>query len=98
MHEKIEMKTNTRAVAVTAGWPMALALLVMGGMVLLLFPLREGWPMLLLLAGVMGLTFLWCLKLYLGTYIFLPPMEIKGARIIARLGGRIGRASCRERV
>lgn len=86
MHEKIEMKTNTRAVAVTAGWPMALALLVMGGMVLLLFPLREGWPMLLLLAGVMGLTFLWCLKLYLGTYIFLPPTEIKGARIIARLG------------
>ena len=48
MHEKIEMKTNTRAVAVTAGWPMALALLVMGGMVLFLFPLREGWPMLLL--------------------------------------------------
>jgi hypothetical protein len=86
MHEKIEMKTNTRAVAVTAGWPMALALLVMGGMVLLLFPLREGWPMLLLLATVMGLTFLWCLKLYLGTYIFLPPTEIKGARIIARLG------------
>ena len=86
MHEKIEMKTNTRAVAVTAGWPMALALLVMGGMVLLLFPLREGWPMLLLLAAVMGLTFLWCLKLYLGTYIFLPPTEIKGARIIARLG------------
>lgn len=86
MHEKIEMKTNTRAVAVTAGWPMALALLVMGGMVLLLFPLREGWPMLLLLAGVIGLTFLWCLKLYLGTYIFLPPTEIKGARIIARLG------------
>ena len=65
---------------------MALALLVMGGMVLLLFPLREGWPMLLLLAAVMGLTFLWCLKLYLGTYIFLPPTEIKGARIIARLG------------
>ena len=86
MHEKIEMKTNTRAVAVTAGWPMALALLVMGGMVLFLFPLREGWPMLLLLAAVMGLTFLWCLKLYLGTYIFLPPTEIKGARIIARLG------------
>ena len=86
MHEKIEMKTNTRAVAVTAGWPMALALLVLGGMVLLLFPLREGWPMLLLLAGVIGLTFLWCLKLYLGTYIFLPPTEIKGARIIARLG------------
>ena len=42
MHEKIEMKTNTRAVAVTAGWPMALALLVMGGMVLLLFPLLFG--------------------------------------------------------
>ena len=90
MHEKIEMKTNTRAVAVTAGWPMALALLVMGGMVLLLFPLREGWPMLLLLAAVMGLTFLWCLKLYLGTYIFLPPTEIKGARIIARLGRHNG--------
>ena len=86
MREKIEMKTDTRAVAVTAGWPMALAFLVMGGMVLLLWPLSAGWPLLVLLAVLLGLTFLWCLKLYLGAYIFLPPTEIKGARIIARLG------------
>ena len=86
MHEKMELKTNTLAVAVTAGWPMALTFLVLGGMVMLLWPLSEGWPMLLILAVVLTLTFLWCLKMYLGTYIFLPPTEYKGARIIARLG------------
>ena len=86
MRERIEMKTSTLAVAVTAGWPMALAFLVLGGMVLLVLPLSAGWPMLLILAAVIGLTFLWCVKMYLGTYIFLPPTDIKGARIIARLG------------
>lgn len=86
MHEKIEMKTHTLAVALTAGWPMALALLVLVGIVLFIAPVSVSWPMLALLTAVIGLTFLWCLRLYLGTYIFLPPTEYKGARIIARLG------------
>ena len=86
MHEKIEMKTHTLAVALTAGWPMALALLVLGSIVLFIAPVSVSWPMLALLTAVIGLTFLWCLRMYLGTYIFLPPTEYKGARIIARLG------------
>lgn len=86
MREKIEMKTHTLAVAVTAGWPMALALLVLGGLVLMVTPLSQGWVMLLILAALIGLTFLWCLRMYLGTYIFLPATEYAGAKIIARLG------------
>ncbi len=86
MHEKLEMKTHTLAVALTAGWPMALALLVLGGIVLFIAPMTVSWPMLLILTAMIGLTFLWCLRMYLGTYIFLPPTEFKGARIIARLG------------
>lgn len=86
MHEKMEMKTHTLGVVVSAGWPMALAFLVLGGMVLLLMPLPAGWPFIALLAGLIGLTFLWCLRMYLGTYLFLPPTEFKGARIIACLG------------
>lgn len=86
MREKIEMKTHTLGVALSAGWPMALALLLLSGMVLVLFPLSRGWPIIAMLAFVVALTFLWCLKMYLGTYLFLPATEYKGARIIARLG------------
>ena len=86
MHERIEMKTNTKAVLITAGWPMALALVVLSILVLLAMPLSQGWVMIAILAALIGLTFMWCVKMYLGTYLFLPPTEIKGARIIARLG------------
>lgn len=86
MHEKIEMKTHTLGVALTAGWPMALALAVLALVVLLIAPASLAWRMLLVLAVLIGLTFLWCLRMYLGTYIFLPATEFKGARIIARLG------------
>ncbi len=86
MREKIEMKTHTLAVALTAGWPMALALVVLTLIVLLVAPVSVSWPVLALLVAVIGLTFLWCMRMYLGTYIFLPPTEFKGARIIARLG------------
>lgn len=86
MHDKIEMKTHTLGVALTAGWPMALTLVVLAVIVLFIAPVTVSWPMLLLLAGVIGLTFLWCMRMYLGSYIFLPPTEYKGARIIARLG------------
>ena len=86
MHDRIEMKTHTLGVVLTAGWPMALAFLVLSGIVLLILPLSEAWGMLAILAALIGLTFLWCLRMYLGTYLFLPPTEIKGARVIARLG------------
>lgn len=86
MREKMEMKTHTLAVAVTAGWPMALTLLLMCAMVLAIFPKEQAWLVGGLLTGFVALTYLWCMKMYLGAYVFLPPTEYKGARIIARLG------------
>lgn len=86
MREKLEMKTHTLGVALTAGWPMALALAVVTVSVLLVLPFRMVGQMIATLTGVVALTFLWCLRLYLGTYLFLPATEYKGARIIARLG------------
>lgn len=86
MREKMEMKTHTLGVALSAGWPMALALAILSGMVLMIYPLSMCWQVLLGLAGVVALTFVWCLRMYLGTYLFLPATEFKGARIIARLG------------
>ena len=86
MREKLEMKTHTLAVALTAGWPMALALAVGAGSLLALMPFAAVWKMIAALAAVVLLTFLWCMRLYLGTYLFLPATEYKGARIIARLG------------
>lgn len=86
MREKLKMKTHTLAVALTAGWPMALALAVVAGSLLALMPFAAVWKMIAALAAVVLLTFLWCMRLYLGTYLFLPATEYKGARIIARLG------------
>lgn len=86
MREKLEMKTHTLGVALTAGWPMALALAVVTVSVLAVLPFRMVWQLLAVLAAVVALTFLWCLRLYLGKYLFLPATEYKGARIIARLG------------
>lgn len=86
MREKIEMKTHTLGVALSAAWPMALASAMLIAMVLLIFPISRGWPIIALIVGVVGLTFLWCFRMYLGTYLFIPATEFKGARIIARLG------------
>ena len=86
MHERIEMKTHALGVAVSAGWPMLAALAVFSAMVLAIFPFSVCWPIIAMLAGAVALTFLWCLRLYLGAYLFLPATEYKGARIIARLG------------
>lgn len=86
MREKMEMKTHVLGVALSAGWPMALALLVVVVSVLLVLPFSLVWQLLAVLTAVVALTFLWCMKLYLGTYLFLPATEYKGARIIARLG------------
>lgn len=86
MRERMEMKTHTLGVAVSAGWPMLTALAFISGMVLLILPIRVSWPVIALLAGIVLLTFLWCFRMYLGTYLFLPATEYKGARIVARLG------------
>ena len=86
MREKMEMKTHTLGVALSAGWPMLLALVLIGAMVLLILPFRMAWPMLAVMTGLVLLTFVWCFRMYLGTYLFLPATEFKGARIIARLG------------
>ena len=86
MREKMEMKTKTLGVALSAGWPMALGFVFVSGVALLILPLRLCWPILGVLAAMVALTFLLCLRMYLGTYLFLPATDIKGARIIARLG------------
>lgn len=86
MRERMEMKTHTLGVAVSAAWPMVLAVLILSGMMLLILPFSVCWPMLAILVGLVALAFIWCFRMYLGTYLFLPATEIKGARIIARLG------------
>ena len=86
MHEKMEMKTHKLGVALSAAWPMVLALVLICGTMLLLLPLSMGWPLILTMIVLVGLTFLWCFRMYLGTYLFLPATSIKGSRIIARLG------------
>lgn len=86
MRERMEMKTHTLGVALSTAWPMVLAVVILSGMMLFLLPLSVCWPMLAILVGLVALTFLWCFRMYLGTYLFLPATEFKGARIIARLG------------
>ena len=86
MRERMEMKTHTLGVALSAGWPMALAVLLLGGMMFVILPLRMALEMLAILLVLVLLAFVWCLRMYLGTYLFLPATQIKGARIIARLG------------
>lgn len=86
MREKMEMKTHTLAVALTSGWPMLLTMVLCAAAVWSVLPFPMGWQLVALLVGVLALLFLWCMRLYLGTYLFLPATDIKGARIIARLG------------
>ncbi len=86
MRERMEMKTHTLAVALTAGWPLALALAVVTASLLALLPFAMVWKLLAVLAAIVLLTFLWCMRLYTGTYLFLPATEYKGARILAHLG------------
>ncbi len=86
MHEKMEMKTHTLGVALSTGWPMLLALAIMTAAIALVLPIRLGWVLIAIMAGVILLSFLLCFRMYLGVYLFLPPTEYKGARIIARLG------------
>ena len=86
MRERMEMKTHTLGVALSAGWPMLLGFIFVAGISLLALPWRLCGPIIAIMAAVVLLTFLVCLRMYLGVYIFLPATEYKGARIIARLG------------
>ena len=86
MRERMEMKTHALAVALTAGWPLALALAVASAALLALLPFAMVWKLLAVLAACVLLTFLWCMRLYTGAYLFLPATEYKGARILAHLG------------
>ncbi len=86
MHERMEMKTDTLGVAMSAAWPMLLAVALLSLIMLAMLPLSVCWPILATMIGLVLLAFLWCMRLYSGTYIFLPATQIKGARIIARLG------------
>lgn len=86
MREKMEMKTDTLGVIASTAWPMLLAWLVVAILVLLLLPLYAGWPIIALMGVMVLLTFLICVRMYFGVYIFMPATEYKGPRIIARLG------------
>lgn len=86
MREKMEMKTHALSVALTSGWPMLLTMAVSAAAVWSVVPFPAGWQLVAILVGMLVLLFLWCMRLYLGTYLFLPATDIKGARIIARLG------------
>lgn len=86
MHERMELKTNKLAVLLTAAWPMVLALLGMAGLMLVLLP--AGYVLLVaaMMLFIALLTLLICVPMYMGVYLFLPPTEYKGARLLARLG------------
>ncbi len=83
---RMEMKTHTAAVMVSAGWPMLAGLFMVTVVLLVLFPARLAWPVVGLMGVLVALTFLYCVRMYMGTYLFLPATEFKGARIIAKLG------------
>ncbi len=83
---RMEMKTHTLAVMVSAGWPLALSWSLITLAVVAILPLSSGWTIIAVMAAIMLLMFLLCVRMYLGTYLFLPATEYKGARIIARLG------------
>ncbi|MBQ2954471.1 MAG: hypothetical protein IJE07_13150 [Clostridia bacterium] len=86
MHEKLTLKTNKLAVWLTTAWPLVIACLVVGVPSLIIFPGKAS----LLIIGMMLLitlvTLVCCSPMYTGTYLFLPPTEYKGARLLARLG------------
>ena len=86
MRERIEMKSHTPSVLLSTVWPMLLGLLVVSLVVLVLFPLSAALQVIGLMLLITLATFALCAPMYLGTYLFLPATEYKGARIIARLG------------
>lgn len=86
MREKLELKTHTLAVVLTTAWPMAIALALMTGATLLILPPLMALEIAAVMLVIVLLTLLICVRMYMGTYLFLPATEYKGARLIARLG------------
>lgn len=87
MNEKLILKTKKSAVWLTTAWPMVLALVLISATTLLLFrSLRAALPLIGVMAAIVLATLLICVPMYMGTYLFLPPTEYKGARLLARLG------------
>lgn len=85
MREKLVLKTHKLAVWLTTAWPMAIALAVIALPGLFLLP-SMGLLVTAVMAGIVLLTLVICVPMYQGTYLFLPPTEYKGARLLARLG------------
>ena len=86
-HEKLILKTKKSAVWLTTAWPMVIALALVSASTLLLFrSLRAALPLIGVMAGIVLVTLLICVPMYMGTYLFLPPTAYKGARLLARLG------------
>lgn len=86
-NEKLILKTHKPAVWLTTAWPMVIALALISASTLLLFrSLAAALPLIGVMAAIVLLTLLICVPMYMGTYLFLPPTEYKGARLLARLG------------
>lgn len=86
MRERMELKTNRLAVLLTAAWPMMIALVLMAGATLLILPPLMALQIVGVMLAIIAVTLAVCMPMYVGTYLFLPPTEVKGARLIARLG------------
>ncbi len=85
MHEKLILKTNRLAVWLTTAWPMLIALLIIAVPTAIMMPIMA--PIAVgMMALIVVVTLLFCVPMYMGTYLFLPPTEYKGARLLARLG------------
>lgn len=86
MHERMELKTHRLSVMLTTAWPMVLALLITVGASLLMMP----WQLALLIGALLFvialITFVICVRMYMGKYVFQPRTEVHGARIVAKLG------------
>lgn len=86
MRERMEMKTHRLAVLLTAAWPMVIALVLLTGATLLFLRPVMALQVAGAMAAVIAVTLAVCMPMYVGTYLFLPATEYKGARLIARLG------------
>ena len=86
MHEKMTLKTHKLAVWLTTAWPLVIAWLLVGVPTLIFLPGRAAALINVVMLLIVLLTLLFCVPMYQGTYLLLPPTEYKGARLLARLG------------
>lgn len=86
MREKMTLKTHTWGVILTTAWPLVIALLVIGVPTFFLAPAQLAWMVNIVMLLIVLATLAICVPMYRGTYLFLPPTEYRGARLLARLG------------